>query len=159
MVEEDENEEGGTFTGVYKLQQHYNLTGFLEATGVPWAFRSAAARARPVHFITQEGNVITMKFKGVPRATYILNGPAVENVLNYRRFACKATYTVDSFGFEVHQRGVDGGDYDIQLRWTLSEDDMTVHLTMTAIFEPNPNKSKTRKPVRCTQIYSRIGEF
>ncbi|CAJ1959830.1 unnamed protein product [Cylindrotheca closterium] len=160
-VIEDDDEEGWSFTGVYKLQEHYNLTGFLEATGVPWAIRSAAARARPIHYITHEGNVITMKFKGVPRATYILDGPAVENVLRDRRFACKAIpiYTVDGYGFEVHQQGVDGGDYDIQLRWTLSEDDMTVQLTMTAIFKPDPKKNKTREPVRCTQIYSRIGEF
>jgi hypothetical protein len=100
-----------------------------------------------------------MKFKGVPRATYILDGPAVENVLRDRTFACKATYTTNNIGFEVEQQGVDNGDYDIRLRWTLSGDDMTVHLTMTAIFKPDPRKNRTREPIMCTQVYHRIGEF
>ena len=159
VVEEEEKNDEGAFAGVYKLCEHYNLTAFLEATRVPWAIRSAAARARPMHFITHQGNVITMKFKGVPRATYVLNGPPVQNVLRDRTFACTATYTDNNLGFEVEQRGVDNGDYDMRLRWTLSEDDMTVHLTMTAIFVPDLIQGITREPVTCIQVFNRIGEF
>jgi hypothetical protein len=153
-VVDDDEDEGGAFTGVYKLRENSNLNEFMEAIGVSWAVRSATVRARPIHYITHEGNEITMKFKGIPRATYIIDGPAVKNVLVSSTFACKASYTEDNHGFEVRKEGVDQDDYNIHLRWSLADDNETVRMTMAALF-----KDEDKEPVECTQIYKRIGEF
>jgi hypothetical protein len=141
------------FGGSFRLIDHHNFDAFLSATGVPWALRTAATKARPVHSITHKGDVITMKFKGVPRATYIIDGPMVENILRDRTFECRATYTKDSNGFEVHKQSLDDGDYNIHLVWCLSDDKRKVRLTMTAHFEDD------RELVKCTQVYKRIEDF
>ena len=154
VVGEDDEYQDGSFTGVYRLREHTNLNAFLEVLGVSWPVRSAALRARPIHFLTHKGDTVTIKFKGVPKATYQLDGPAVVNVLGSSSYACTASYTEENDGFEVRKEALDGV-VDLHLRWSLLDDNETVQMNLTAIFTEDEDK----QPVQCTQIYERIGEF
>lgn len=154
VLDTTKEEQKFDLTGDFKMVKNHNLDNFLDVTGVPWLIRSAAARARPMHSISHRGKLITMKFKGVPRATYIIDGRAVTNILQDRRFECTATYTEDDDGFEVHNKGLDD-DFDIHLRWQLHEDkqhecEATVTLALTVQFRDE------REPVTTIQEYKRV---
>lgn len=151
-----DKEEDGSFQGVYKLEQHEQWDKFLSILGVSWAARSAAVRTKPIHFVTHDGDTVTIKIKGVPRVTYHLGGPAVVNVLGSRSFVCQAEYTPELDGFQVHKEALEG-DLNVCLQWKLATDNETVHLNLTAIFTQEDEVD--RKPVECTHIYKRIGEF
>jgi hypothetical protein len=154
-IDHDEyDDQDGAFAGVYKLREHSQWNAFLQAMGVSWAVRSAAVRARPVQFVTHKGNSITIKFKGVPRMTYMLGGPTVTSVLGSQPFTCAARYTEENDGFEVRKEALDGG-LNLHFRWILLDDNETVRLNLTAIF---PEEDR-HEQVQCTQFYQRIGEF
>ena len=141
---------------MYKLHSHQNLNAFLKVTGTPWAIRSALIRAHPIHHITHNGKLITMKFKGVPRTTYVIDGPAIKNVVGHRVFKCYSSYyTKDGCeGFEVRKEGLDEGDYNIHMRWSRSNEEAEqVKLTLTAHFV---GSGAGRQSVECTQVYHRV---
>jgi hypothetical protein len=157
---EDDDDQEGAFAGVYRLREHSHWDAFLQAMGMSWAMRSAAVRSRPIQFVTHQGNRLTMKFKGVPRMTYLLGGPAVTCVLGSQPYTCTARYTPEKNGFEVRKEALDGG-VNLHVRWILLENDETVRLHLTAVFPPKENDAPVPPvpSVECTQVYQRIGEF
>lgn len=105
-------------TGAYRLISNENFEAFLAAQGVPWALRSAANRARPLHRISHGNDVddendkddnITIKIEGIieSQTTYTIGGPPVEGVVRGRRFLDRVTYLTDDGNGEA--AGAEGG--------------------------------------------------
>jgi hypothetical protein len=93
-------------TGAYRLVSNDNFEAFLAAQGVPWALRSAANRARPLHRITHVGDTVTIRIEGIieSETTYTVGGAPVEGLVRGRLFRDAVTYLT-----EPKEMGGDGG--------------------------------------------------
>jgi hypothetical protein len=136
-------------SGTFILVENHNFEAFLEAQGVPWALRSAANRTRPLHRITHKGNLLIIKFKGIPQTTYVLNGPTVPSAIRGRLFEDAASYTAEKDGVQILKQSVEE-NYTIRLYWRLSEDKSTITLTLTVDFHDE------REPVESIQMFERV---
>ena len=153
-------------TGEYKMAENENLDGFLEAVGVPWAVRSMAAKTLSKHSVVHRGNLFTVKFKGIPRSTYVLGGPPTETCVRDTRFQDVVRYSNSSDALAEANQGVTasgsinnmvwmvkrpiGADYEIHFQWTLIPGGKaSLSLTSTAHFDDG------RPVVKSVQRYKR----
>lgn len=119
-------------------------------TGVPWALRKAAGKARPTHRITHRGSRITIRIEGIieTETTYIINGPPVEINIRGRIFRDQYAYLESGDGIKGIKKAITE-NYDVHVERRLSEDKRTMTLTSKAVFQDD------REPVECVQIFQR----
>jgi len=123
----------------------------LLVTGVPWALRRAACRARPVHRITHKGNRITIRIEGIikTQTTYLINGPPVEINIRGRIFQDRMQYLEGGVGLRGIKKAVTE-NYDVHVDRVLSDDKQKITLTGRAIFKDG------RETIESVQIFERI---
>lgn len=138
-------------TGSYKLFSNHKFEEFLAAQGVPWALRSAANQARPVHHITQQGTQVTIQIKGLieSQTTFEINGPPVQDVIRGRVFTNRMEYTKANDGIVVHKTAESEG-YRVTVTRQLSKDRQTITMTSRAMFD-----DEQREDVESVQIFKR----
>jgi len=71
------------FSGKWTLQKTDNLDDFLEAQGVGWMQRKAAAMANVTHEITQDGNKFTLNIvnpRKTKNETFVADGTSFDSV-------------------------------------------------------------------------------
>lgn len=146
-----EEEQPFDLSGAYKLISNDNFEGFLEVQGVPWALRTAANKARPVHRITHRGHTLTIKIEGIieSQTTFTINGPPSETNVRGRIFEDTVTYLEKDVGIVVKKRALTE-EYDVTVQRILSQDRKFIEMTSTATFRDN------REPVKCVQMFERI---
>ena len=140
-------------TGAWKLIDNKNFEEFLAAQGVPWALRSAANKARPVHRITHAGYSLTIKIEGIieSQTTYTINGPPVQVTVRGRRFEDRVSYLPkEERGVQVEKRALEEG-YTVRVCRRLSANNQTITLTSTALFD-DPAKD----PIESIQTFQRV---
>ena len=127
------------------------LPPFVARSGVPWALRQAACRARPIHQITHKGNRLTIKIEGVitTQTTYIIDGPAVEVDIRGRLFQDRVTYLENGKGVSGIKTALKE-KYTIYVDRVLSEDKQTIVLTGRAEFKDG------KDPIESKQVFHRI---
>jgi len=186
--EEDAREEGiesqpFDLSGAYKLVSNDNFEEFLAVQGVPWALRSAANKARPIHRITHRGRTLTIKIEGIieSQTTFLIDGPPVETCVRGRVFEDRVSYLSPTeseeennengnaassaptsssppvTGIVVKKRAITE-NYDLVVQRVLSEDKQTITMTSTAYFrsDEDGDGAKPKDPVTSTQIFQRI---
>jgi hypothetical protein len=152
-------------TGSYQLVENINFEAFLAAQGVPWALRSAANRARPIHKLTHEGNVITIQICGlidIPPTTYYIDGPPSTCQVRGREFSDTVTYLKDGSGIQVLKHAVND-HYKISVVRQWSSSASTPHhypnrcltVTSTAMFDA-AYVDGPKDPIQCIQHFERI---
>lgn len=147
----DEEPQPCDLTGAYQLVRAENFEDFLAAQGVPWALRTAAGKARPIHRITHRGRVVTIKIEALieSQTTYIVNGPPVETNIRGRLFEDRIEYLENHQGIRVRKRALTE-NYDIEVVRELSEDKSAITMTSTATFKDG------KDPIACVQYFERI---
>ena len=141
-------------TGAYRLVSNENFEGFLAAQGVPWALRSAANRARPVHRITHRGRVLTIKIEGIieSQTTYLIGGPPVETNVRGRIFEDVVNYLDGGRRGIIVRKKALTEEYDVTVQRELSEDGEVITMTSAATFRDS------RPLVQSKQIFHRVIE-
>jgi hypothetical protein len=139
-------------SGAFKLRSNENFEEFLAVQGVPWALRRAANQARPLHRITHQGSLLTIKIEGIieSQTTYIINGPPVETNVRGRIFEDVVSYLGDgSTGIIVRKKAL-SENYDVSVQRLLSEDKQRITMTSTATFRDG------KDPIQCIQLFERV---
>jgi hypothetical protein len=138
-------------SGTYKLISNENFEAFLEAQGVPWALRSAANQARPIHKITHVGKSVKIQIKGIieSETTYEIDGPPIQTKIQSRVFEDTMRYLESGDGIEVTKRAV-VEKYTIFVTRRLSKDRQTITLTSRVIYDEGKN------PIESVQIFRRM---
>jgi hypothetical protein len=157
-IDEQDRDDGKVqpvdLTGVYRLVTNENFEAFLAAQGVPWALRSAANRARPIHRITHRGRVLTIKIEGIieSQTTYLIDGPPVETNVRGRIFEDVVNFLDgERRGIIVRKKALTE-EYDVAVQRELSEDGAVITMTSTATFRDG------RPFVQSKQTFHRVIE-
>jgi hypothetical protein len=157
-IDEQDRDDGKVqpvdLTGVYRLVTNENFEAFLAAQGVPWALRSAANRARPIHRITHRGRVLTIKIEGIieSQTTYLIDGPPVETNVRGRIFEDVVNYLDGGRRGIIVRKKALTEEYDVTVQRELSEDGAVITMTSTATFRDS------RPFVQSKQIFHRVIE-
>ena len=149
-------------SGSYKLIENENFEELLEGQGVPWALRSAANRARPIHKIVHVGNMVTIKIMGIieSQTTYQINGPPVIGQVRGRIFHDTVRYIPN--GIETIKRcnktnsGDGDGGYTINVQRILSKTKQEIYMTSTLTFDNDNDGTEKKSKIVCKQRFQRI---